>query len=87
MGLLLYSAMSCELYLSAGLIKNKEMEVGDLFAYMLYLLQILMYFTQMSTNLGDVAKVQGAMYEIAKLIVTPSNLPEAGSVIQKSTDS
>ena len=60
-------------YFSADSVKNGELTPGEVAAYMLYNWQIVWNIMGLNTNLQQVAKVQGAFYEIAVLVTTPKS--------------
>ena len=58
-------------YFSSQQVKDGKLTQGEVAAYMLYNWQIIWNLMSLSSNLQQVAKVQGSFYEIAVLITEP----------------
>ena len=58
-------------FFSSKSVKNGELSPGEVAAYLLYNWQIIWNIMGLNSNLQQVAKVQGAFYEIASLITQP----------------
>ena len=58
-------------YFSAKSVESGELTSGQVASYLLYNWQILWNIMGLNTNLQAVAKVQGAFYEIACLVMEP----------------
>lgn len=67
------------IYIIASNYKSFDMNIGDVTAVMLYVRTLMNNFGSITNNLQAVAKVYGASYEIALLIVTPNLVDFTGT--------
>lgn len=63
------SAFACILYIVSESFDSQNLTIGTCMAYLLYMRKIVDNFGEMSNAVQAIAKVQGASYKVAELII------------------
>ena len=71
---LLYAAMSAVIYTSSVLYRNDKITIGDISAFMFYMLMLIINFSLVAMVFGNVAATVGAADKICELMHTVASI-------------
>lgn len=81
------SAFAAILFIIGQYYYQENLTIGTVMAYLLYMQKIVQTFGELANHLLTVAKVQGASYKVAELIIKKSHIEiTENGTIDKSND-
>jgi len=76
--ILLYGAMAAVIYTAAQLYQNDKISIGEISAYLFYMLMLVMNFAIIGSVFGNVAAVVGASDKVVELMQTVPKINASG---------
>ena len=74
------------IYYGATLVKEGEISVGEITAFLLYMIQLIFNFWVVAMVVGNVYKISGASEKIVEMMKTPVTVNASGGMVLEEKD-